>query len=177
MSELNEKTATPFVTGDSISPGELHAHCGIPLEEIAACRDLIRVYSNQDVIIAEADNENAMYILRAGTVKVFRRAGVSQKFMGTMDAVCIFGELSIINHEPRSATVIAMSDKVVVYRIANPNLHDVAANPEWAEMLISRLSKLVAKSIEQHILALEKVKELRAEVERLTAAAASRADS
>ena len=177
MSELNEKAATAFGTGNSISPEELHAQFGIPLEEIAACRDLIRVYSNQDVIVAEADNESAMYILRAGTVKVFRRAGVSQKFMGSMDAVCIFGELSMINHEPRSATVIAMSDKVVVYRIANPNLHDVAAHPDWAEMLIARLSKLLAKSIEQHILALEKAKELRHEVERLTAAAAKRADS
>ena len=177
MSELNEKAATAFVTGNSISPEELHAQFGIPLEEIAACRDLIRVYSNQDVIVAEADNESAMYILRAGSVKVFRRAGVSQKFMGSMDAVCIFGELSMINHEPRSATVIAMSDKVVVYRIANPNLHEVATHPDWAEMLIARLSKLLAKSIEQHILALEKVKALRAEVERLTAAAASRTHS
>ena len=44
-------------------------------------------------------------------------------------------------------------------------------------MLIARLSKLLAKSIEQHILALEKVKELRVEVERLTAAAEKRADS
>lgn len=174
MSELNEKAATTFVTGNSISPEELHAQYGIPLEEIASCRDLIRVYSNQDVIVAEADNESAMYILRAGSVKVFRRAGVSQKFMGSMDAVCIFGELSMINHEPRSATVIAMSDKVVVYRIANPNLHEVAAHPDWAEMLIARLSKLAAKSIEQHIIAVEKIRELRAEVERLTAAAQSR---
>jgi CRP/FNR family cyclic AMP-dependent transcriptional regulator len=104
-------------------------------------------YSNQDVIVAEGDNDAAMYILRAGTVKVFRRAGVAQKFMGTMDAMCIFGELSMINHEPRSATVIAMSDKVLVYRIENPNLHDVAANPAWAEMLISNLSMLLAKKI------------------------------
>ena len=54
---------------------------------------------------------------------------------------------------------------------------EVAAHPDWAEMLIARLSKLLAKSIEQHILALEKAKELRHEVERLTAAAAKRADS
>lgn len=57
---------------------------------------------------------------------------------------------------------------MLVYRIENPNLHDVAGNPAWAEMLISNLSMLLAKSIQQHILALEKVKELRHEVERLT---------
>ena len=169
MSESNEKATTTFVAGNTISPEVLHATYGIPLDEVTACRDLIRIYSNQDAIVAEADNDDAMYILRAGTVKVFRRAGVAQKFMGTMDAMCIFGELSMINHEPRSATVIAMSDKVLVYRIEHPNLHEVAANPQWAEMLISNLSMLLAKSIQQHILALEKVKELRHEVERLTA--------
>ena len=120
MSESNEKATTTFVAGNTISPEVLHATYGIPLEEVTACRELIRIYSNQDVIVAEAENDDAMYILRAGTVKVFRRAGVAQKFMGTMDAMCIFGELSMINHEPRSATVIAMSDKVLVYRIENP---------------------------------------------------------
>jgi hypothetical protein len=64
--------------------------------------------------------------------------------------------------------------KIFSARFARLFLASYAANPNWAEMLITNLSGLLAKSIEQHILALEKVKALRTEVERLTAAAASR---
>ena len=153
----------------SISPEELQLKFGIPHDEVEAFHDVIRIYSNQDVIIEEGDTEKAMYILRFGTVKVFKRSGVAQKFMTMIDAVSIFGELSAINDESRTATVMAMSDKVVVYRIANPSTQAIASNPLWAELLISRLSKSLARSIEQHVAAAETVKELRAEVERLKA--------
>ena len=56
--------------------------------------------------------------------------------------------VDVINDEPRTATVIAMSDKVVVYRIANPSAQTIASNPLWAELLITRLSKSLAKSID-----------------------------
>jgi len=167
MSESDEKRAA-FVGGNSVSPEELHAKYGIPQDEIEAFRDLIRIYSNTDIIIEEAAKDKTMYVLRFGTVKVFRRSGAEQKIMGTMDAVTIFGEMSVLNDEPRSATVIAMTDKVLVYRIENPSIHEIAANPAWAELLISRISRTLARSIEQHIAAWQKVKELRAEVERLT---------
>lgn len=168
MTESDETAKAAFVEGNSVSAEELHAKYGLPHQEIETFRDLIRIYSNQDIIIEEADTEKAMYVLRVGTVKVFRRSGVAQKFMGMMDAVTIFGEMSVINGEPRSATVIAMTDKVVVYRIANPSIHEIAANPLWAELLISRLSKTLARSIEQHVIASEQVRALRGEVERLT---------
>jgi CRP-like cAMP-binding protein len=121
------------------------------------------------VIIAEGADEKAMYILRAGTVKVFKRFGEAQKLMTMIDAVNIFGEMSVINDEPRTATVIAMSDKVVVYRIAKTDAHTIASNPFWAERLITHLSKSLARSIDQHLVAANTVRELRAEVERLKA--------
>jgi CRP-like cAMP-binding protein len=151
----------------SMSPDELHLKYGISREEIADFRDLIRVYSNQDVIISEGEKEQAMYILRVGTVKVFKRSGEAQKFMTMIEPINIFGELSGINNEARTATVIAMSDQVVCYRIADASAHAIAGNPLWAELLISRLAQSLARSIEQHVAAAETVKQLRAEVERL----------
>src|SRR5882724_6206392 len=135
----------------SISPEVLHSEYGIPLEEIETFRDIIRIYSNQDVIIEEGNDGKAMYLLRFGTVKVFKRSGEAQKFMTMIHAVNIFGEMSVINDEPRTATVIAMSDKVIVYRIADPSAHTIASNPLWAELLITRLSKSLAKSIDLYL--------------------------
>ena len=168
MADSLDGAKNGFLEGNSIPPGVLHLQHGIPLEEIASFRDLIRIYPEGEIIIKEADREHALYMLRVGTVEVFKGSGASQEFMGTIDAVNFFGEMSMINDEPRSATVISRTHDVVVYRIPNPNIQTILTNPMWAELLISRLSKNLARSIEQHIIVSEQVMELRSELERVT---------
>jgi len=86
--------------------------------------------------------------------------------MGTIEAVNFFGEMGMINEEPRNATVRAHSEEVVVYRIANPSIHTILTNPLWAELLISRLARNLARCIEKSSAAEAKVKELEAELSR-----------
>ena len=167
MPESADGTKRGFVEGTSISIDDLHGQSEIPREEIASYRDLIRIYPNGEIIIQEGDQEHALYLLRVGTVEVFKGSGAAQDAMGTIDAVNFFGEMSMINDEPRSATVRASSKDVVVYRIPNPSIHTILTNPQWAEMLIVRLSKNLARSVEQHFIVAEQLKELRAEVEQL----------
>jgi len=166
MAESTDQAKHGFVEGISVSPGELHAQFGIPLEEIAAFRDILRIYSRGERIIEEGDSEKALYLLRLGTVEVFKGAGASQEAMGRIDAVNFFGEMSMINDEPRSATVISATDQAVVYRIPNPSIHTILTNPLWAELLISRLARNLARSVEQNLAFSKQVKTLRAELER-----------
>jgi CRP-like cAMP-binding protein len=156
-----------YLDGNSISPNELHVQYGIPHEEIISFRNLLRVYPNPEVIIREGDREQALYLLRVGTVEVFKGQGTSKELIGTIDAVNFFGEMSMINDEARSATVISMTNNVVIYKIPNPNIQTILTNPKWAELLISRLSRNLARSHEQHIIAAEQIKVLRSELERV----------
>jgi CRP-like cAMP-binding protein len=174
MTESLDETKSNFVEGISVSPGEMQAQYGIPPEEFASFRDITRIYPGGETLIKEGDQERALYLLRAGSVEVFKGFGAARESMGTIDAVNFFGEMSMINDEPRSATVQALSERVVVYRIPNPNIHTILTNPLWAELLISRLARNLAEHVEQHLVASEQVKELRAEVARLTAALAGR---
>lgn len=167
MTESGDGAKGGYQDGESVSPQELHVQFGVPLEEINYYRDIVRIYPQGGIIIKEGDQEQALYLLRAGTIEVSKGSGASRESMGTIDAVNIFGEMSMINDEPRSATVMSSTANVLVYRIATPNIHTILTNPMWAELLIGRLCKNLARSIDQHVATSEQVKELRSELERL----------
>jgi CRP-like cAMP-binding protein len=157
-----------FIEGSAISPNELHIQYGIPHEEILSFRNLIRIYPRHEVIIKEGDHEHALYLLRFGSVEVFKGIGASKELIDTIEAVNFFGEMSMINDESRSATVISTTDHAVVYRIPNPNISMILANPKWSELLLSRLSKNLARSHEQQMSLAEQIKTLRTEFEYTT---------
>ncbi len=167
MAETQAGMKNGYVEGNSISPNELHIQYGIPTEEISSFRNLIRIYPEREVIIKEGEHEHALYLLRFGNVEVFKGSGTSRELIGAIEAVNFFGEMSMIIDEARSATVISRSSHVVVYRIPNPNIQTILTNPKWAELLISRLCKNLARSLEQQMTASENVKELRSELEQV----------
>jgi CRP-like cAMP-binding protein len=167
MAEIQAGMKKGYVEGNFISPNELHIQYGIPNEEITSFRNLIRIYPEREVIIKEGEHEHALYLLRFGNVEVFKGSGASRELIGAIEAVNFFGEMSMINDEARSATVVSRSNHVVIYRIPNPNLQTILTNPKWAELLISRLCKNLARSLEQQMTASENVKELRSELEHV----------
>lgn len=120
LTESGEKQTSEYETGESVDPRELHVQFEIPLEEITCYRDNIRIYSQGGVIIREGDQEQALYLLRAGTVEVFKGSGASREPMSKIEAGNIFGEMSMINDEPRSATVTAATNNVMVHESPPP---------------------------------------------------------
>ncbi|MBN1327128.1 MAG: cyclic nucleotide-binding domain-containing protein [Candidatus Cloacimonetes bacterium] len=73
--------------------------------------DNIRQFSPGDIIIREGDNSDFIYLIRSGTVKVINHYEKENEsvitFLGTGEA---FGELGVILHRNRLATVIAITD-------------------------------------------------------------------
>ena len=59
-----------------------------------------------DVIFAEGDKGDAMYVVRTGEVTIERGGRV----METLSGGGIFGEMALIDGSPRSATVRAKTD-------------------------------------------------------------------
>ncbi len=174
MSESHTETKPGFVEGMAISPEEVQARHGIPPAEFAAFRDIARIYRAGEIIIQEGDQERALYLLRTGKVAVFKGVGAARERLGAIEATNFFGEMSMINDEPRSATVQAASEGVVVYRIPSPSIHTILTNPLWAELLITRLARNLATHAQQHLAMAEQVKALQTEVASLKAALSGR---
>jgi CRP/FNR family cyclic AMP-dependent transcriptional regulator len=63
-------------------------------------------YAAGDVIFAEGDKGDAMFVVRTGEVTIERGGSV----METLSGGGVFGEMALIDGSPRSATVRAKTD-------------------------------------------------------------------
>ena len=63
-------------------------------------------YAAGDVIFAEGDKGDAMYVVRSGEVTVERNGSI----METLGGGGVFGEMALIDGAPRSATARAKTD-------------------------------------------------------------------
>ncbi len=74
-------------------------------------------YGHGAVIFAEGDEGHDLYLLQSGRVQITARGDDPESPpLRTLEAPDWFGELSLLTHSPRSATVTALSD-VTVWRL------------------------------------------------------------
>jgi CRP/FNR family transcriptional regulator, cyclic AMP receptor protein len=160
-----------FIEGDSLSPTELFMRFGILREEIASFHQSMRIYPSGEVIIWEGEVDHSLFLIRSGKVEVLKRSSENkQERLGMIEAVNFVGEMSVINDEPRSATVVAAGDEVLVYAITRPNLGLILANSKWAEMLIARLAKNLAQSNVDKVASVSQIDVLQGQVKQLQTA-------
>jgi CRP-like cAMP-binding protein len=103
-------------------------------------------YGYGDVIIREGQADTSLYLLRVGSVGVFKNTMGEQKQIATIEAVNIFGEIASIIESPRTATVWVTSAEAVIYKFPTFDLKAIYSNPAWAELLITRLCNDVKDS-------------------------------
>jgi CRP/FNR family transcriptional regulator, cyclic AMP receptor protein len=70
----------------------------------------VRAFKAGDVIFREGDPADELYIVKSGTVEV--RLG--NRLLDTLAELSIFGEMALVDRNPRSATVVAATDATVV---------------------------------------------------------------
>jgi CRP/FNR family cyclic AMP-dependent transcriptional regulator len=61
-------------------------------------------------IIREGEPGETAYLITSGTVKVLVTMAAGQKRVATLDAGEVFGEMSLLEPGPRSASIIAVTD-------------------------------------------------------------------
>jgi len=151
------------------STNEVSARYGIPREEVASFHDFIRIYQHGEAIIREGEVDKSLFLLRFGTVAIYRNIEGRQEQLDTIEAVNFFGEMRLINDEARSATVIVDSDQALVYAITRPNVSIILANPKWAELLTYRLSKNLARNNALKVADSQKIHKLESDLAALRA--------
>jgi CRP-like cAMP-binding protein len=98
-----------------------------------------REYKAGDVIFREGDPAEELFIVKSGSIEI--RLG--NRLLGTLSERSIFGEMALIDRGPRSATVVAASDAVVVPVGEKQFLFLVSRTPHFAlnvmRVLVQRL--------------------------------------
>jgi CRP/FNR family cyclic AMP-dependent transcriptional regulator len=63
-----------------------------------------------EVIIEEGHSDNTIFVIRSGEAQVVHKG----ELLATLGEGELFGEMALIDNMPRSATVIALTDVVVI---------------------------------------------------------------
>jgi len=118
----------------------------IPDDEIKQFQSYLNIYSTGKKIVSEGDRfDKRIFLLRQGKVNVLRQVRDRQQVLGTIEAVNFFGEMSAVSSQPRTATIIAATDPVVVYAFEKKNLPAILSNYKWSSMLITRMTDNLSK--------------------------------
>jgi CRP/FNR family transcriptional regulator, cyclic AMP receptor protein len=121
----------------------------IPPEEMQRFAEVTREkeYPKGSVILFEDDPGDSLYIVREGRVKVVLVGEDGREvILGVLGVGEHFGELSLIDDQPRSAHVIAMEDSKLLVLRRDDFRRRVEATPAVAWALLSELSRRLRRA-------------------------------
>jgi CRP/FNR family cyclic AMP-dependent transcriptional regulator len=133
-----------MITGETLARSSLLG--GLAEEDLArlAARARRRTYRRGAAIFHQGDPGDALHLLQAGRVKVALRAESGEEavvaILGPGDC---FGELALLDGEPRSATVEALEPVETVSLAREDFLRFLQANPPTMERLLRTLARTV----------------------------------
>ncbi len=106
-----------------------------------------RIYPRSNVILFEDDPGDSLFIVRQGRVKVVLIGEDGREvILGILGVGSHFGELSLIDGEPRSAHVIAMDESLLIVLRREDFRKRVQESPSVAWALLGELSRRLRRA-------------------------------
>lgn len=99
-----------------------------------------------DVIIRQGDPGSTMYIIQSGAVEVTQRRGDHEMVLALLEQGDFFGEMALIDDEPRSATVTALRRTRLLALNRASLLERLREDPGVAFHLLKTLSQRIEKN-------------------------------
>jgi CRP-like cAMP-binding protein len=117
-----------------------------PLEKIATAGRRVqgaavtRHADSGELIVAQGDDDANMFIIQSGAVEVRRHVGEQVVVLGTLQRGDFFGEMSLLESQPRTADVVAIEPTVLVELSAGALLFRIRRDPTLAVEMLQKLS-------------------------------------
>ena len=125
---------------------------GLPEAEVIPFGDLMRErsYPKGSVILFEDDPGDALYVVAKGQVKVVLIGEDGREvILSVLGEGTFFGEMALLDDEPRSAHVIAMEDSTVLALRREDFRARLRNSPEVAIALLRELSRRLRRADDQ----------------------------
>ncbi len=100
-------------------------------------------YPKGEILFREGDTSKDLYILKAGSVKIFKTVGGKELPIAIVSAGQFIGELSFFDGKPRSATAQAATDVRVIRLDQNRLEGEIKRLPSWLIVLIKSIADRV----------------------------------
>ena len=99
-----------------------------------------------DYLLREGEKSTEMYYLQSGTLAVFKRKGEKENQIGTIISGELVGEMSFLDKEPRSASVKAMTESILVVVPHEKLEATLNGLPKWFTALLHTLLDRLRKA-------------------------------
>ena len=136
---------------------------GVSTEVLTLIASLLieRRFPKHKTIVEEGAPGDYMYIISEGRVKVTKLSGDGrEKILELLEVGDFFGEMSLFDEAPRSASVKAMSDVRILALARNDFLRLLSRSPDLALSVIQELTRRLRQVDEQaSSLSFQRVKE------------------
>lgn len=100
-------------------------------------------YKNDDIIVEEGAENRVMYVVQEGKVKVVKGGGNAERILAVLKEGDIFGEMSLLDAKPRSATVKALGDARVLAIDHEMFLKRVRMDPTLALRVLRQMGQRI----------------------------------
>ncbi|OFZ81554.1 MAG: hypothetical protein A2583_04870 [Bdellovibrionales bacterium RIFOXYD1_FULL_53_11] len=99
----------------------------------------VRKLKKGDLLFAEGEMSRAMYFLKTGVIRIFKKKGESSIEIDTIRAGQVLGELAFLDGNPRSASGEALTICELV-EVSGPTFQAVLAHmPDWLKILLKTI--------------------------------------
>ena len=99
-----------------------------------------KVFRPNEIIFCEYEPGNDFYLIQEGQVKITKTVGSSIKTLDVLEAGDIFGEMAILEEQPRSATAVCITEvRALNFNRANFELL-MTKNPQLALRVLTIFS-------------------------------------
>src|SRR3954452_21045284 len=106
-------------------------------------------FKRGEVLFREGEPGKEMYVVQAGKVNITKTVRGNEKILATLGAGEFFGEMSILNHKPRSAGATIHEDAKLL--VIDPKTFEamIRGNSEIAVRMIKKLADRLAEADSQ----------------------------
>ena len=105
--------------------------------------ELGKVYVDGEVIIAEGEVGDCMFVIQSGRVEAVTGSGANEQRVAVLEGGDFFGEMALFDKEVRSATVRAMGEARVLTIDKRALLKRISEDPLLALNLLKTMSRRI----------------------------------
>ncbi len=102
--------------------------------------EFTRTYKKSEVVFEENSHGDEMYVISSGKVRISTNSSGEEFELATLEAGDFFGEMSLVDSEPRSATATVAEDNTCLVVLDKDKfLQMVSQKPDFALTVIHTL--------------------------------------